>query len=60
MRAAILLAVALALGGVAIGAVPPASACTSDPAIVCAVINTIGECQLDPKAVTGSVKRCLP
>ncbi len=60
MRAVVLVALCLALGGVALGAVPAASACTSDPAIICAVLNTLGECQVDPKAVTGSVKQCLP
>lgn len=59
MRLALVLALVLFFGG-AIAIAPTASACTSEPAIICGVLNTIGECQLDPKAVTGSVKRCLP
>ena len=59
MRLALVLALALVFGGV-VAIAPTASACTSEPAIICGVLNTIGECQIDPKALTGSVKRCLP
>lgn len=62
MRAVVLLAVCLALGSVAIGATPAASACTSDPAVVCAVIQAMDECGTTAKFTdpVNTVKTCLP
>lgn len=62
MRAVVLLAVCLALGGAAIDATPAASACTSDPAVVCAVITALDECGSATKYTdpVRTVKSCLP
>ena len=62
MRAVVLVALCLALGGVALGAVPAASACTSDPAIVCGVIHALDECGEHTKFTdpVNTVKSCLP
>lgn len=59
MRLAMLLAIGLALGGAVVAAAPTASACTSDPDIVCGVIWYMEECggDLDHKTI---VKRCVP
>lgn len=60
MRIAIVLALGLALGGVGLAAAPTATACTSDPDIVCGVIWVIG-CvgeELDPKSPTAVIKNC--
>lgn len=60
MRLAMILALSLALGGVAVATVPTASACTSDPDIVCGVIWLLGCAgeELDPKSPTAVLKNC--
>lgn len=59
MRVALLVVLALTFGGVFVATAPSATACTSDPAIVCAVIHALDECQVDLESATGTVKRCL-
>lgn len=41
MRLALLLAIGLALGGVAVATLPAASACSSDPDAVCILIGNV-------------------
>lgn len=62
MRVVVLLALCLALGGAALGAVPAASACTSDPAVICGVIHALDECGQATKYTdpVNTVKSCLP
>lgn len=56
MRFALVLAVALALGGVAFDATPEAAACSSDPAFVCAAIWKV-DCMEDAKP-TSVLRQC--
>lgn len=57
MRLVMLLALALALGGAVIATAPAASACTSDPDIVCGVIWAL-ECAGEEGPKTFA-KECL-
>lgn len=62
MRLALLLALSLATGALAVAAVPTATACTSDPDAICHVIWTLDECgdEANPKQPTSVVKHCVP